>query len=128
MNALYDGNKGPRAFEIDVNEGFYPNILNITVHGNTGGTTSDSVKHLSTKHVAEEDLSEDFHTYGVEWNEKELIFYFDGKEIDRKPALNAQLPVTPIISSAVLNWAGPISDDADGKSMDVDWIRVYKKK
>ncbi|WP_394344437.1 family 16 glycosylhydrolase [Flavicella sediminum] len=29
-------------------------------------------------------FAEEYHTYGMDWNEKELIFYFDGKEIRRE--------------------------------------------
>ena len=28
-------------------------------------------------------FSDEFHTYGLKWNEQELVFYFDGKEIRR---------------------------------------------
>jgi hypothetical protein len=31
-----------------------------------------------------------------------------------------------IFSTAVLSWAGPVNDALDGKSMDVDWVRVWR--
>jgi hypothetical protein len=31
-----------------------------------------------------------------------------------------------ILSTAVLPWAGKISDRLDGTSMDVNWVRAYQ--
>jgi len=49
----------------------------------------------------------------------------DGKEIARKSNTKASLPVPAMLSTAVLPWAGAPSDALNGKSMDVDWVRVY---
>ena len=121
------GNKQtPQSFEIDINEGHYQNVINMTYH--TGLDQNGEASSNSARYVSEFDLSQDFHTYGLEWTETELIYYFDGKEIERKTHVNSHLPVTPWLSTAVLNWAGTIGDEADGTSMDVDWVRVYRKK
>ncbi|NQU43586.1 glycoside hydrolase family 16 protein [bacterium] len=128
MNAFYDNNDGPRAFEIDINEGHYPNYINSTLHYRE--VTDGEVKTISDskRYVAKEYLSADFHVYGLEWTPEDLVYYLDGEEIERKPSRNAQLPVYPWVSTAVLAWGGPITDRLDGKSMDVDWVRVWKKK
>ena len=118
MNQFYDGNKGPRAFEIDINEGHYPYTINMSLHGTPKG---------NKRYYSDEDLSKDFHTYAVEWNEQETIYYLDTKEIARFQAGNAKLPVSPRFSTAVFDLGGPVTDALDGKSMDVDWVRVYKK-
>ncbi|MDR1061105.1 MAG: family 16 glycosylhydrolase [Clostridiales bacterium] len=112
-------------FELDINEGHYPNALNMSLHAynRDAGKKSDNSKRL----VVSEDLSLDFHTYAIEWNEEEIVYYFDGAEVDRKPALNAQSKVHPMLSTAVLEWAGPVTMNLDGKSMDVDYVRVYSK-
>lgn len=31
-----------------------------------------------------------------------------------------------IYSTAVLPWAGPITDALDSKGMDADWVRIYR--
>ncbi|GAA3413431.1 S-layer homology domain-containing protein [Paenibacillus hodogayensis] len=111
-------------FEIDINEGHYPNRINMNLHTYIDGVR----KQNQILYRSEDDLSADFHTYGLEWNEQELIYYLDGKEIGRRPVANANLPVYPILSTALLNGAGPITDALDGKSMDVDYVRVYRKK
>jgi len=108
------------SFEIDIVEGHYPNTVNTNLHA--GGI------QYSEKFISDYNLSADFHTYGLEWNENELIFYFDGKEISRKANVGAHSEVVPRFSTAVLNWAGKITDKADGCAMEVDWIRIYKQK
>ncbi|HAX95143.1 MAG TPA: hypothetical protein DCY35_01260 [Prolixibacteraceae bacterium] len=109
-----------REFEIDINEGHYPNTINMTLHG----------QPITTKcHKADVDLSKDFHTYAVEWDLDEMIFYFDGMEVARMPTGNRKTPVFPIYSTAVMHGGGgQVTDALDGKNMDVDWVRVYKKK
>ncbi|WP_026903160.1 family 16 glycosylhydrolase [Pedobacter glucosidilyticus] len=126
MNGFYDGNKGQRAFEIDINEGHYPEFINATLH--TGKNNQGVQESIGKKYATGLDLSKDFHVYALEWTPEELIFYFDGVEIDRKPVCNAHLPVWPFFSTAVINWAGPLKDSMSGKSMDVDWVRIYQKK
>jgi hypothetical protein len=109
------GNDG---FEIDVNEGHYPNEVNATLH--QSGVADDS-----TRYLAPVDLSQDFHVYGCKWDAQQVIYYMDGKEIARKPNKKANLPVPAMLSTAVLPWAGAPSDTLNGKGMDVDWVRVY---
>lgn len=110
-----------RGFEIDVNEGHYPGDVNATVHQN-------ELPSRSRRFVADYDLSTDFHLYAAEWNEKEVIFYFDGQEIHRVAHTKAKLEAPVIFSTAVLPWAGPIRESLNGTSMDVDWVRVYRRK
>ncbi len=73
-------------------------------------------------------MSKDFHLYGLEWNEKVLVWYFDGQEVLRLPhtICHAEVPVR--LSTAILKRAGEITDALDGTTMDVDYVRVYKKK
>ncbi len=116
----------PNGFEIDINEGHYPNKMNSTLHTADDGTGNQA--SLSYTYTSTYDLSADFHTYAVEWTDTELIYYFDGQEVSRKPNTNATTGVTPWFSTAVMNWAGQISDEADGTSMDVQYVRLYQTK
>lgn len=48
------------------------------------------------------DLTKDFHNYGVEWTQSELIYYFDGKEIARAPTpSSANKPMYMLANLAV---------------------------
>lgn len=108
-------------FEIDVNEGHFPHIINSTLH-------QKGLPSSTTRHLAPIDLSLDFHTYAAAWDEKQIVFYFDGREIGRKPNAKAHSPGPVMFSTAVFgSWAGPLTDALDGKSMDVDWVRVYRR-
>ena len=108
-------------FEIDINEGHWPNTVNMSLH--QAGHPS-----LSKAFRPRYDLGRDFHTYAVLWDEKEIVFYCDGKEVDRKPNIKASLPGPVMFSTAVFRWAGPITDALDGKSMDVDWVRIWRRR
>lgn len=72
------------------------------------------------------DFSKEFHTYGLEWTEKELVFYFDGKEIRRtkNEFCHSEAPI--FLSLALIKWHGTLRDDLDGKSMKVDYVKYYE--
>jgi len=73
------------------------------------------------------DLSADFHTYGLLWTPQELVFYFDGREIRREPNTFCHHPSPVFLSLAVIHWAGPVTDQIDGKSQVVDYVRIWQK-
>jgi beta-glucanase (GH16 family) len=74
------------------------------------------------------DLINTYHIYGFDWNEKEMVWYFDGKEIRREPNVFCH-QLSPIyLSSAIIKWSGPVTEQINGTSMDVDYVRYYQKK
>ena len=74
------------------------------------------------------DLSREFHVYGLEWDENELVFYFDGQEIRRQPHTICRGPAPILLSLAIIRWAGPVTDAIHGTSMDVDYVRVWQRQ
>ncbi|MDO6801343.1 family 16 glycosylhydrolase [Wenyingzhuangia sp. 1_MG-2023] len=76
----------------------------------------------------ENDFSKEYHTYGLEWDENELVFYFDGKELRRtkNDFIYSEAPI--FLSLALIKWHGVLKDDLDGKSMKVDYVKYYQKK
>ena len=111
-------------FEIDINEGHYPDEINMNIHNWSG-------KHWAKSKEKKADganLADTFHTYGLEWNKDELIWFFDGKEIRREKNTICHKPAPVWLSLAIIKWAGPVSDAIDGTSMDVDYVRVYQKE
>lgn len=119
-------------FEIDINEGHYPNKVNTNIHNWTDVTEVNGKKThpSSSKHFQFEDadLAKDFHTYGLEWNSEELIFYFDGQEIRREKNQFCHSPAPVWLSLAIIPWAGKITDAIDGTQMEVDYVRIYRYK
>ncbi|MBQ2967050.1 MAG: S-layer homology domain-containing protein [Clostridia bacterium] len=110
-------------FEIDVNEGHYPNKVNTNYHNSH---TGKSVAAAEVK-TAEYDLSADYHIYALEWSEDQLIYYHDGKVIATKTNHNASVPLFPYLSTAILNWAGDPDEKTDGSAMIVDYVRVWQR-
>ena len=124
----------PPHFEIDINEGHTPREVAMTLHFYVyyeGETTGD--RHSTTKRWdAPVDLDKDFHTYGMEWDEKQLVWYFDGKPVRRlkNPVCHAAMDVrlsTVIMDRAIEKDRVDINT-MDGVSMAVDWVRVYSKR
>lgn len=96
------------------------------------------LKYQTINQIA--DKSE-FNTYGVIINEKEVIFTINGKITGiykKRPNMEVDpnFPFGPghkmyVILSMQLNnlkWGGPVNDLALPATMDVDWVRISKKK
>ncbi len=117
------GNPAKGKFEIDINEGHFPNELNSNIHQWTGKhwDKSRSIKKRGL------DLSAEFHVYALRWNQDELIWYFDGTEIRREEntIFHGAAPIW--LSLAVISWAGPVTNEIDGTVMEVDYVRVYEE-
>ena len=111
-------------YEIDINEGHYPHKINTNLHHYETGTG----KSEASVYKSDYDLSKDYHTYAVKWDEKEIIYYWDNKEIARNKNYNSIVPVSPWFSTAVLNWAGMADEKTDGSAMIVDYVHVYQRK
>ena len=82
-----------------------------------------------------EDLS-NFNTYAVEWNEKEIKWFFNGrnyktvtmKEVAKQTDNTFKLPHYLIINVALKNTTGSDGDVDFPTEMKVDYVRIYKKK
>jgi len=73
-------------------------------------------------------FAKDFQTYGLEWTEKELVFYFNGKELRREKNTICNHPAPIWLSLAIIPWAGQVTDSINGTFMEVDYVRVYQRK
>lgn len=115
------------AFEIDIVESHYPNIIRTNIHDN--GTKLKKTNIQSSKKINNQlDLSVDFHIYGLEWTEKYLKYYFDGKLVRTEKNKCCKASARLVLGTAVLKWAGEVTDAINGTSMVVDWVRYYKNK
>jgi len=74
------------------------------------------------------DLSADFHTYGLEWNDREVVIYFDGKELRRFEHEFIRNPAPVLLSAAIVEWAGAVTDAVDGTSMDIDYVKIWQQQ
>ena len=90
-----------------------------------------TIKDKSSKHAfggkKTVNLARSWNTYGFLWTPKEFVFYFNGKEMLRTPNDNLAHYYAPVfLSAAITNWAHGVSDEIDGTSMDVDYVRVWQ--
>jgi beta-glucanase (GH16 family) len=121
-----------KRFEIDVNEGHYPDKINNNIHNHSdtrvvnGKRTHPTSSRTFT--YKDQDFARDFQVHGLEWTKKELVFYLNGKEIRRVKNEFCLSPSSVWLSLAVIPWAGRITDAIDGTAMEADYVRIYRKK
>jgi len=85
--------------------------------------------HKSAAQVADvPGLTEGWHTVGLEWTEKEYVFYIDGRETWRTDKGVSHTPEYIILSNEVGKWAGDISKATLPDSALFDYVRVYKAR
>ncbi|TCD03560.1 glycoside hydrolase family 16 protein [Pedobacter psychroterrae] len=120
--------KSPRAkmgFEVDIVEqyGQWPGILHTALHWWYPDRRHKGVGD----NFRVEDMTTQFHTYGFLWTKNEMIWYFDGKELWRKPTpAEANEPMYVLIDLA-LGSGWPIDKTPNPSMMLVDYVRVYKQ-
>ena len=127
LNAHYVKNSP----EIDVMEflGEFPEKVYQTYHyfDETGLVSTP------THEIAGIDWTRDFHTYGVAWSPKEIVWYIDGVEVHKVTDANYLISNQSMYLLANLavggNWPGsPDSTTPFPATYEIDYIRAYKKK
>lgn len=74
------------------------------------------------------DIGEGYHIFGVEWTDKEYIFYVDGVEKWRTSTALSQRSEFIILSTEITGWAGPAETGTYPDKTYFDYVRVYTKK
>jgi hypothetical protein len=71
-----------------------------------------------------------FHTYGVLLTKDEVIWYFDDREVRRRPNVDFNRPAYMLLNLAVGGeWPGsPDSTTPFPAKMTIDWVRAYRLK
>lgn len=139
--------------EIDIMElkGDKPNVIQGTMH--YGGSWPNQAYHGSGEITFDFDFSKDFHTFSLEWDQKEMRWYVDGKQFHTesidKPLWSGKGP-NPYTKNGqpfdqqfhwILNCAvggqffgpGPYVTPAEAKNwakhtVEFDYVRVYEWK
>ncbi|MFB9829914.1 family 16 glycosylhydrolase [Lederbergia wuyishanensis] len=74
-------------------------------------------------------IYEGYHTFALEWNKDEYIFYIDDQETWRTSAGGvSQSPSYLKITAEVGDWAGNIKNANLPAQLEVDYVRVYERK
>jgi len=114
--------------EIDIFEmlGKDMRLLNTTLHS----LRDSKLKYAHIPYRTEMDLSEDFHVYGLEWDETGMKFYLDHElywQIDQSPDY-------PMVTLLQINdgdggWIGELDRSVPyPKEFLIDYLRVYKRE
>ena len=118
------GNSAPNDYEIDINEGAWPNKVASNYHYYVGDTHMSDSEPITYQGV---DFGAEFHTFGCEWTDSEIIMYLDGEEYRRMEnttwANNKDAAV--YLSNAVVNWNGDVTDAIDGTALTFDYVKRY---
>jgi MYXO-CTERM domain-containing protein len=126
---LLHANGYPDIHEIDVLEWISPNPTIVYMTDHFG--TSYAMDHWSQFLYRSPDVSDAFHTYGVDWESDRIVFYVDGVEIGRTTD-PGQLHDTPMYVITNLAIGGnlpgnPSQTAVFPASYDIDFIRVYQR-
>lgn len=88
-------------------------------------------QHLSVGGVwnAPFDLADQYHVYGLEWDEASIRFYFDGLLVRQGPNVHWHQPLTMNFDSETMpDWFGLPLDKDLPSTFSVDYVRTWKKK
>ncbi|MFA4851087.1 MAG: glycoside hydrolase family 16 protein [Bacteroidales bacterium] len=114
--------------EIDVYEimGSQPNRLHMANHFRD----KNSIHRQNAITINGPDFSQDFHTFAIEWNPKEIIWYLDDVKVFRS---EIGIPEERMYLILTLALGGDFAGEIDNttplpNSFDIDYIRVYRKK
>ena len=129
----------PLCGEIDIMEhvGKDPNMVHTSLH-------SELYNHIKGTQVTHfdklSDVSGSFHTYGIEWDEKSIRFIIDGQlyfeslkgqngHISTNEGWPFDKPYYLILNLAIGgNWGGEIDPNIFPSTMEIDFVRMYKRK
>ena len=114
--------------EIDIVESISePGKLYFTNFSDDGGRkVADNVAH---EFHTSADLTQ-FHSYGVLLTAQDIVWYFDDREVRRRPNLDFHAPAYMLINLAVGgNWPGmPNGDTHFPARMRIAWVKAYQSR
>ncbi len=126
---LADGHPAYKA-EIDIVEyyGHRPEKYEIAFHDWPKDKTQKDNSTLKVVKVPFGSLTKAFHTYGVEINKNEIIYYLDRKEVGRVPATeSSQYPMYMLVDLALVpKW--PLDKTPSPSVMEIEYIKAFQRK
>jgi beta-glucanase (GH16 family) len=116
--------------EVDVVEyyGQFPDVYRATLHF---WPKSDKMEPKGAEeliHAPQGALSDAFHTYGVEINDRDVVFYLDRAEVWRQPAVPAMHSRMAVLVNLALGSGWPIDKTINPSTLEVDYIKAYTKR
>ena len=118
--------------ELDVFEGQgrEPNVFYGTIHRNSCGCYGvGNTQNSNNWTNVGQDLTTDFHTYGMLWTATEISWYLDGQLLKTAPVYDStDQPMLLLLQMWTGGWTGGTdASTPDELKTEVDWVRVWQK-
>ena len=113
-------------FEIGGNAAGFERKYNMNLHV---FSTEKERRHWNTGGVwlAPWRLADDFHVYGLDWEEKEITYYVDGVAVRRVKNTNWHFPLYLDFDSETMpDWFGMPKDEDLPSTFSIEYIRAWK--
>jgi len=128
-----ENNSGEDGTEIDIMEAFgWTDKIISALHydGYAANQQSDGISNIIPG------IHDGFHTYGLEWNENEYIFFVDGNEtwrtnfggvskVESYIKITGEIATTPFATSA--DWANTINESDFPDYFIIDYVKAYQQ-
>ncbi len=114
-------------FEIGGRAPGFERKYNMTLHVMHTPVTRDHFQ-VGDSWAAPFNLADDFHVYGLEWDEREIKFYFDGILLRYGPNTDWHQPLTLNFDSETMpEWFGLPKPEDLPSTFSIEYIRAWKK-
>ncbi len=132
---IFEGTTWPATGEIDILEMIGGGENDSILHGTAHWQDSDgNHTYQGGSLTHSEKLSQDFHTYAIEWNEEQIKWFFDGEQyyslnIQSTAMSEFDAPFFILLNIAVGgDWPGNPDETTEfPQTMKIDYVRVYQK-
>lgn len=116
-------------FELGAGVPKFEKTMHINVH--VFRTPGEGKNHWSVggQFIAPERLANDYHVYGLEWDSKEVKFYFDGVLVRKGENTHWHQPLHLNFDSETMpEWFGLPNDEDLPSTYSIEYVRAWKKR
>jgi len=114
-------------FEVSGNNPKWKNRYHMSAHVFRSPNTTGHLKFPGIVNLGQ-NIADDFHVYGLEWDKDSLKYYIDGKLVRRGKNDHWHQPLFLLLTSSVIEpWFGLPEESELPATYDVDYVRAWQK-